>query len=90
MKIGIIALRLHQGLLKSLADAACAAMSEDTQLVGVLQGNLDQPTEPSKLMPMRFCVSAMNSIGSFCSTSRTKPFTTSATASSCDRPRCMQ
>ena len=48
------------------------------------------PTDPSSEMPISFCVSAMNSIGSCCSTSRTKPLTISATASSCERPRDMQ
>src|SRR5690606_17913761 len=33
------------------------------------------PTLPSRLMPISFWVSAMNSIGSCCNTSRTKPFT---------------
>ena len=48
------------------------------------------PTDPSSEMPISFCVSAMNSIGSCCNTSRTKPLTISATASSCERPRDMQ
>src|SRR5262245_46599053 len=48
------------------------------------------PTEPSSDMPINFCVSAMNSIGSCCSTSRTKPLTISATASSSLKPRCRQ
>ena len=48
------------------------------------------PTDPSRETPISFCVSAMNSIGSCCSTSRTKPLTISATASSSDRPRCWQ
>src|SRR5262249_11393597 len=48
------------------------------------------PTDPSSETPISFCVSAMNSMGSFCSTSRTKPLTTSATASSCDSPRWRQ
>ena len=34
-----------------------------------------------------FCASTANSIGSFCSTSRTKPFTSSATAASSSMPR---
>ena len=50
----------------------------------------DHPTDPSKLIPISFCVSAMNSIGSCCSTSRTKPLTMRATDSSCDKPRLMQ
>ena len=37
-----------------------------------------------------FCASTANSIGRCCSTSLTKPLTISATASSSDRPRCMQ
>ncbi len=48
------------------------------------------PTLPSRLIPISFWVSAMNSMGSCCSTSRTKPLTTSATASSWLRPRCWQ
>ena len=40
------------------------------------------PTLPSSEMPISFCASTMNSIGSCCSTSRTKPLTISATASS--------
>jgi hypothetical protein len=48
------------------------------------------PTDPSSEMPISFCVSAMNSIGSFCSTSRTKPLTTRATASSSLNPRWRQ
>ena len=48
------------------------------------------PTEPSSEMPISFCVSAMNSIGKCCNTSRTKPLTMSATASSSLSPRCMQ
>ena len=48
------------------------------------------PTLPSSEMPISFCVSAMNSIGRCCSTSRTKPLTTRAIASSCDSPRWRQ
>src|SRR5690606_10745831 len=48
------------------------------------------PTLPSRLIEISFCVSTMNSIGRCCSTSRTKPLTISATASSSERPRCMQ
>ena len=51
---------------------------------------LDQPTLPSRLMPISFCVSTMNSIGSCCSTSFTKPLTIRAMASSCGNPRCRQ
>src|SRR4029079_2554962 len=46
------------------------------------------PTLPSSELPIIFCVSAMNSIGSCCSTSRTKPLTISAVASSALMPRC--
>ena len=49
-----------------------------------------QPTLPSRLIEISFCASTANSIGSCCSTSLTKPLTTSATASSADRPRCRQ
>src|SRR5690606_40638049 len=38
------------------------------------------PTLPSRLTSSSFCASTANSIGSFCSTSRTNPFTRSATA----------
>lgn len=48
------------------------------------------PTLPSRLIPISFWLSAMNSIGSCWRTSRTKPLTISATASSDDKPRCMQ
>src|SRR5437588_12141332 len=48
------------------------------------------PTLPSKLIEISFCASTANSIGSCCSTSLTKPLTTSPTASSCDSPRCTQ
>ena len=57
---------------------------------GLCMAYLDQPTEPSRLMPISFCVSAMNSIGKCCSTSRTKPLTIIATASSPLKPRCRQ
>src|SRR5262249_40635461 len=50
----------------------------------------DYPTLPSRLTEMSFCASTANSIGSCCSTSLTKPLTTSATASSSESPRCMQ
>jgi hypothetical protein len=48
------------------------------------------PTLPSRLIEISFCASTANSIGSCCSTSLTKPLTTSATASSSLNPRCMQ
>src|SRR5215467_5371505 len=48
------------------------------------------PTLPSSEIEISFCASTANSIGSCCSTSLTKPLTTSATASSSERPRCMQ
>ncbi len=41
-------------------------------------------------VPSSFCASTANSIGSCCSTSLTKPLTTSAVASSADMPRCRQ
>lgn len=46
------------------------------------------PTLPSRLIATSFCASTANSIGSFCMTSRTKPLTSRATASSSERPRC--
>jgi hypothetical protein len=48
------------------------------------------PTLPSRLIVMSFCASTANSIGNCCNTSRTKPLTISAVASSADRPRCRQ
>ena|SRR5437868_3610365 len=48
------------------------------------------PTLPSSEIEISFCASTANSIGSCCSTSFTKPFTTNPTASSCDKPRCTQ
>lgn len=48
------------------------------------------PTLPSREIPISRWVSAMNSIGSFCITSRTKPLTMSATASSSFMPRVLQ
>src|SRR5258708_14079476 len=48
------------------------------------------PTLPSSLMAISFCASTANSIGSCCSTSRTKPLTINAVASSAERPRCRQ
>src|SRR5690606_25585274 len=49
----------------------------------------DQPTEPSSEMPISFCASTANSIGSSWMTSLTKPLTISAMASSSGMPRCM-
>src|SRR5437879_6277770 len=49
-----------------------------------------QPTLPSSEIEISFCASTANSIGSCCSTSFTKPFTTRPTASSCESPRWMQ
>ena len=49
-----------------------------------------QPTLPSREMATRLCASIANSIGSACSTSRQKPLTTSATASSSPTPRARQ
>ena len=47
----------------------------------------DYPTLPSRLTEISFCASTANSIGNCCSTSFTKPLTTSAVASSAVRPR---
>ena len=49
-----------------------------------------QPTDPSRLIPMSFCASTANSIGSSFITSLQKPFTISDTASSSAIPRCRQ
>src|SRR4029450_128273 len=48
------------------------------------------PTLPSRLIEISFCASTANSMGSCWSTSLTKPLTTSATASSADKPRWRQ
>jgi len=50
----------------------------------------DYPTEPSSEIPTSFWASTANSIGSCCSTSRQKPLTTRATASSSPMPRWRQ
>src|SRR3546814_7882105 len=50
---------------------------------------LFHPTLPSRLIPRSFWASTANSMGSCCSTSRQKPFTISATASSAESPRDM-
>ena len=50
----------------------------------------DQPTLPSSEIAINFCASTANSIGSCCKTSRTKPLTIRAVASSAESPRCMQ
>ena len=52
--------------------------------------NMHYPTLPPAMMPISFCVSAMNSMGRCWSTSRTKPLTISATASSGESPRDRQ
>jgi hypothetical protein len=48
------------------------------------------PTLPSRLTPSSFCASTANSIGRFKNTCLQKPFTIMLTASSVDRPRCLQ
>src|SRR3982750_1852479 len=63
---------------------------DQCQLFGNVQRALHQPTLPSSEIEISFCVSTMNSIGKCCSTSRTKPLTISATASSSLRPRWAQ
>jgi hypothetical protein len=52
--------------------------------------NQGYPTLPSKLTPSNFCASTANSIGRFKNTCLQKPFTIMLTASSADRPRCLQ
>lgn len=47
------------------------------------------PTLPSNEIPSSFCASTANSIGSCLSTSRAKPLTINATASSAESPRCI-
>src|SRR5262249_28117800 len=68
---------------------AVAAVHE-RHIVEIDDHLIGHPTLPSRLIEISFCASTANSIGSCCSTSLTKPLTTSATASSSDRPRCMQ
>ena len=57
--------------------------------LGVIDGFEGHPTDPSRLIATSFWASTANSIGSSCSTSRTKPLTSRATASSCPSPRCI-
>src|SRR5262249_10279786 len=66
------------------------AAIEQRNLVDMDDGLVGHPTLPSRLIEISFCASTANSIGSCCSTSLTKPLTTSATASSSVSPRCMQ
>src|SRR3546814_16430818 len=47
---------------------------------------LFHPTLPSRLIPRSFWASTANSMGTCCRTSRLKPFTISATASSAEHP----
>ena len=47
----------------SLPDCARKAPADKRLLAGLCMAYFDQPTEPSKLMPISFCVSAMNSMG---------------------------
>src|ERR671937_826778 len=65
------------------------AVDLDVQVLHFQQMHL-YPTLPSRLIEISFCASTANSIGSCCSTSLTKTLTMSATASSSERPRCMQ
>ncbi len=61
---------------------------EDDDLKGLI-APLHQPTDPSSEMLISFCASTANSIGSCWMTSRTKPLTIRAIASSSGMPRCM-
>src|SRR6185369_377248 len=61
----------------------------DTNFVDI-GGRVTHPTLPSSEIEISFCASTANSIGNCCSTSLTKPLTTSAVASSADMPRCWQ
>ena len=72
----------HHGQKQPAAPIAPAALLQATSAV--------HPTLPSSEMPISFCASTANSIGSFCITSRQKPLTISATASSVERPRWRQ
>ena len=53
-------------------------------------GRNRHPTDPSNEIATRLCASMANSIGRACSTSRQKPLTTRATASSSSMPRDRQ
>ena len=55
-----------------------------------VRANGRHPTLPSSEIAISFCASTANSIGNCCKTSRTKPFTISAVASSPESPRCKQ
>src|ERR1700746_1602907 len=69
--------------------AAVAAL-EQRHVGNIEDRTSTHPTEPSSETEISFCASTANSIGNCCSTSLTKPLTTSAVASSADNPRCRQ
>src|SRR3974390_1799099 len=66
---------------------AIAALNQ-RHVLDIDDGLFAHPTLPSRLIEISFCASTANSIGNCCSTSLTKPLTTSAVASSADMPRC--
>src|SRR5262249_44928350 len=66
------------------------AAVDQRHLVDIDHGLSGHPTLPSRLIEISFCASTANSMGSCWSTSLTKPLTTSATASSADKPRWRQ
>src|SRR5690606_28453879 len=82
-----------------VARAAFHLAARVLDLEGVLQSQLRRvvdllrlggpPTLPSSEIATSFWASTANSMGSSCSTSLTKPLTSSWTASSWLRPRCI-
>src|SRR5215470_5083420 len=66
------------------------AAVDQRHVVDIDHGFFGHPTLPSRLIEISFCASTANSMGSCWSTSLTKPLTTSATASSADKPRWRQ
>ena len=68
---------------------AIAAVDE-RHVVDIDHDFVGHPTLPSSEIAINFCASTANSMGSCCSTSLTKPLTTSAVASSAVMPRWRQ
>src|SRR3984957_7825071 len=80
----------HRPDAAELGDELSAIAVGAQRRVGDVDDGPHHPTLPSRLIAISFCASTANSIGNCCSTSRTKPLTISAVASSPDRPRCRQ
>src|SRR5262245_51165348 len=86
-----------QTAMQSIVRYPCADHLEGLHVRNCRAGNRQlavveahYPTLPSKLTPSSFCASTANSIGSSRNTSLQKPLTIMFTASSADRPRCLQ